>query len=764
MVRTTPIFFSILAALILLLPTAKGEEQQAQGKPPGAFALMSLEQLGRLNHASRVQYLELMRETLVEFERAQNAFGIEMANNSPEQQELYALVLGSWAFAADKFYRNLNRGITDDGCIYGGHYQKYQAGKGAYGCVRPSCTNKVQRSWKAPYAKGKTYGKRYVQCSFATYGIEWCVTPGINSTEGCEKKSREFEKRQGSKVTQWLKENITNDWKKGSVDERLKMLGELRARAFDPRVMSHLVKLAADYQKVHKNFDKIPGLHDFKSFDVATEGMNALFRSFKEHCTKEMDENTAVKSVEKERGPLAKRRQRYLKQVRDKGRPVRVGSVLQRKECEILIGKYNIETDKFSGGRYKRLMDAYETIARQGYPDHVPDRPKTISTQDDVRQEIVPVEKVFVPKKEIVPVDPNAIKNAYVTGCKPTNPLLTDRGMQCAKCVVEKSIREGEPNSYVKGSGISEKWLSLMSTMIQYCNKEWGQSRIDPRDLPHLALKYAQTFGHCSKSDYKWDNVGWNHQQQVKNWQMGRNLEQTVSPTTGEVISGSKDHFKNIYGISINHAKNLFCDLPKDRRTGQSFYERFRGHRRRAMAQRREAMFQAHESHAKDYSQSNNVHTRYAKTGVARCIESIKKRRKQGTLFSSTNKPKRCQGLIAVRKRNMSEAVEWAKTEQPVMAVDTHGHCYVTDTTYEYNNGKVQMVFSSPATGGSPRPIYTVDKGGKSSWQVPDDERIVFVSVGGESPEKTFCPDDRGRKGHYIPPTPHGDRSSQGAQ
>lgn len=531
MKRTVGLVSLWLTLALTPLPNASAKDSKRADldRAPGAFAMMSLQQLGRLNHASRVQYLQLLRETLIEYEKLQNIFHVEMAANPfADKPELYALIVGDSANAADKFYRNLNKTVTDEGCIYGGHYQHYMTGQGAYGCIRPKCTKKIQSEWKSTYSKGKQFGDSYVQCSFTTFGIEWCVTPGINSTEACEKKSREMEAQREAEVTKWLAENVTDKWKALDAKERIKLVGELKERSFDPRIMSHLVKLAADYQKTHKNFDAVPELADFEGFDVNSQGMNALFRSFKEHCTKEMDADTAVKSVEEEKGPLAKRRQAYLKEVRAKGHPVRVGNVLQRKECEILIGKYNMDDDTFSGGRYKKLMDSYETISRQGYPDGLPERPATVVTEDDARQKLQPAEEVAV--VEDVKVDPNQVVKSVATGCKPTHRLLIDRGMQCAKCVAEKSITEGEPGSYIKGPGVSEKWLALLTTMMHYCKREWSGSTIDPRDLTQMALEYSQTFGHCSEGEYKWESMSWEQQRLVQSWQLGREFDKTDSP------------------------------------------------------------------------------------------------------------------------------------------------------------------------------------------------------------------------------------------
>lgn len=572
----TILFCLILGTTFIPMASAKQPDNKSVSKTPGAFAMMTLQQLGRLNHASRVQYLQLLRETVIEYEKFQNLFQMEMAANAfRDKPELYALIMGENANAADKFYRNLNKSVTDEGCIYGGHYQHYMTGQGAYGCIRPQCTKKIQSEWKSTYAKGKQFGDSYVQCSFTTFGIEWCVTPGINSTEACEKKSGEMESQREAEVTKWLAENVTDKWKGLRPDERVKLVAELKERSFDPRVMSHLVKLAADYQKEHKNFDAIPELADFEGFDVKTQGMNSLFRSFKEHCTKEMDADTAVKSVESEKGPLAKRRQAYLKEVRAKGHPVRVGNVLQRKECEILIGKYNMDDDTFAGGRYKRLMDMYETISRQGYPDGIPDRPKTVVTEDDARQKLQPVEEVVVVDEP--PPDPNKIVKSVATGCRPTHRLLIDRGMQCAKCVAEKSIAEGESGSYIKGPPISEKWLALLTTMMHYCEREWTGGSIDPRDLAKKALEYSQTFGHCSEGEYKWDSLSWEQQRLVQSWQLGREFGQTDSPGFFASLKGERDKFKDVYGVSISQASRLFCSRPSDYNTGKSFGERFHG-------------------------------------------------------------------------------------------------------------------------------------------------------------------------------------------
>ncbi|MBK9040745.1 MAG: hypothetical protein IPL83_16600 [Bdellovibrionales bacterium] len=127
----------------------------------GAYAALTLQQLGLLDHRSRIQYIELMRETLLELEKVQGAFQFEVAQNSRGQSEFYALIFGLDVFAADKskFYRNLNKEVTDEGCIYGGHFSQYATTASAYGCIRPPCTKKFSKNGKVITLKERILAK-----------------------------------------------------------------------------------------------------------------------------------------------------------------------------------------------------------------------------------------------------------------------------------------------------------------------------------------------------------------------------------------------------------------------------------------------------------------------------------------------------------------------------------------------------------------------------------------------------------------------------
>jgi hypothetical protein len=753
-----PYSFILMAPLAQAGTIGRAPAILEKGQTAGsAYAAMTLQQLGLLDHRSRIQYIELMRETLLELEKVQGAFQFEVALNSRGQSEFYALIFGLEVFAADKskFYRNLNREITDEGCIYGGHLARYATAMSAYGCIRPPCTKKIQQEWKSDYAKGKTFGEAYVQCSFTSFGIEMCVTPGITSTAECDKKAREIEKKYKPSVDSFLKENITPEWMKKSAEDRLKLVSELKNWAFDPRVMSHLVKLAADIQKTQKNFDQVPELQDFEGFNVQAKGMDALFRRFKDHCTKELDEATAVKSVETEKGPWAKKRRGFLKEVKDKGKPPRVGSVIQRDECEVIIGKYNSDTDQFDGGRYKRFVDKYQEIVTKGYPDGMPNRPSPPPAGPAIAR-TVPETIAEPPPPAEPPVDPNGITISATTGCDPSHELLIDRGMQCAKCIAEKYYTESESgNHYSSQSGVSEKWLSLLTTMIHQCSRAMGRGTPNPKDLAHLALNYSQAFGHCSRNEYDWDALTQEQARLTTSWQMGRDLMRADAP-------GNKANpFEEIYGIDMKTAQELFCPGPGSGGYQNNSPRSNAGNPRRQWAQRRLQMLEVYESKVKSGFANIFGSPSSARAGIGRCLESIKQRHGNGTLFSTSDGATRCQGFVNVQPSNMQKATFSALSEQPVVAIDNNGHCYVSDTSYLYNNGKTSLIFSNPRTGGSPRPVYVADKNGVGRWTNTGGTSISYVSVGGESPERSYCPDDRGRKGYRLPPNPPHQPESQ---
>lgn len=728
--------------------------QNAPFNHHGAFAVMTLKQLGRLDHFSRIRYLQLMRESMAAIEKVQNRLGYQVAHHASPSKDFFALIFGDNVSAegtSKPHARNYEPKDSIDHCIYGGHYQEYASRQHVDGCIRPSCTQAVQDRWQSSYSKDHSFSTTFVLCSFSTFGIEKCVYPGADSTIKCDSEAKRLAKQNKKKVDEFLKKKITEEWRAQSATQRLQLINELREYAYDPRVMSHLVKLAADYKaETGKDFNSVPGLEDFERFDLQSEGMSELFRDFKDHCQRPLS-SRAIQSVKGEKGKRGVLRNKYLSEVTNNQQIPLVGSVLQRPECETLLGKYNAKTGNFEGGRYAQFVNSYQDIMEHGYPQRVADAPET-PTESEEGLETLPEETAPAPEP---PIPPETLAQTATTGCRPAHELLIDRGMQCAKCVAEKSLTDGEPSNYSQ-TGVSQKWLSLLTTMIYQCHEPNGSGTPSPKDMADLSLKYVQTFGHCQVDDYDWGRMTPSQVQSVRDWQMGRELDQAKTPGFFAHFDGKKKNpFKDIYGLNIEDAKDLFCqktsgakDPPGTRSYSSS------GSSQRDWAQRRLHMLEVYEQKFRSGAGNWFESSGGAGDGLRKCLNRINQRLKDGTLFSSTQGASRCQSFASPNDpRTMRRAIDQALTEQPVIAVDSNGHCYVSHTTHQKADQSTMMIFAEPKNNQMPRPVYEGSSDGKGTWQYSPDYSIAAVSVaGGDNPDNSFCPDDRGRQGYVLPP------------
>ncbi len=722
----------------------------------GAFAVLSLNQLRRLDHFSRIQYLELLQETLIEAEKMQNTFSfLNSRKNSiasphsqpPEQNAFFWQWFYEEVYAAEassqkkKFNRNLsNSSKSSDECIYGGSLSFYMPNKNAYGCQAPQCTDEIQRSWKNSYSQGNQFGKDYVLCSFSSFGIEWCTKPGIDSTRDCAKKAKTLTNQSSNQLNQILQKTFNQNWMKLTPEERLKNIDKLREYSFDPRVMSHLIKLAGDLQAKNVQLDTANKLKEFNDFDLKSQGVSALFLKIKDHCELELDES-AIKSIQNEKGPRAQRRKKILDERKTKNLSLLTGTVLEKEECETLLGPYDDKQKKFLGGRYGELVKAYNGIISQ-YPKKVTPQPKPTVSYPSTNVPSPPPQPPPPTPPEPRP-DPYKIVRSTATGCRSTGPLLINGGMRCAKCVAEKSRSDYDTGNYSsRDHGVSEKWLSLLTTMIYQCSAKGGRTP-DPRDMTRQSLKFIQTFGHCSSQEYSWQGLNREEATLVLRWQIGRNLNFAASPSLWSSVKGQVDIFKKIYGISMDQAQELFCVS--------------QGDSKKHMVDVYENKIRSGGFFTFDSSDDSSV-------GLRRCLDSIVQN-------LDSREPTECQALVANHPQNMQRAIDWAYQEKPVIAVDASGHCYVSHTTLTYADGLIEMIFADPKTGNSPRPVYQTNNR-QGVWHYGgSSDRIAYISVGARGgiydSQKGLCtsPDTQPSPTTRIPqPSSSPDRRTPGVQ
>jgi hypothetical protein len=538
-----------------------GSWSQMSGKKykmPKGLQILSFEQVAKLNHQKRTQYIGLIRKAALDLDKIQRSFKglhvVALDNSFQKNEDLFAysealeILFGKEAYAQDS---DRNK------CIYALNESSYPAdqvkdGRAPFQCILVECNyGKTIKGVRCGWTASGLINKADVGClpiEKATNAID-----RTHASKACWDQRSRLAQENKSEVNSLIADsNKFYGFPSGTIsadactsDRSGQFMNDLIRRAYSNEAYSQLVKVAYFCQargggmpKGLINYDGVSEALTFKKLEGDWSGLNTvakdIFASLERHCTTPLS-SSVVSDIEKgvnlkkvAKGSSAYemelQRQEYLKQAREKNQTPTSLNVLEVEECR----HANLAFDELNN----QLKDISGTFPRvgDGTPPDVPPGP----TND-----------------EIVDVEPSGCSENV--GKDESN--LAQAAARCMPCLIQSH----EAKKTGRGDySPSKKFLSLMSTLALACGD--GQAN-DTTVNPQLMMDYWMAFGHCSNQTYEWRGTedkalvaAWGEKSGRPFWKKGKDSKDaSTHPDRG-------DSFSKAYGLSLDTAKKLFCD------------------------------------------------------------------------------------------------------------------------------------------------------------------------------------------------------------
>lgn len=567
---------------------------------------LTFAQIARLEYTQRVKYFKQLRALFSESEKAQTLFRHPLfaANDRPDfnqQNEFYASIWGREANAETEQGRGRFPG---DECIYAYQLSRFEGG--GMGERRPFlCEIPTGASCVGANGPGVSCGELSGITPKMAKGRE-CIPNNLRhvSTSMCEKLRHQLTTENGPAIQEAIQNaqahfklntlgaKITNT--DLSADAARDILQALADHRYDDGALAQLVSVISLYKKnqvplpigtLGKEYAAIEPANLEKNINQAQANFSKIFEPYIAHCEAPLtaaeikiistpDSLSQAKQMGSKAGDLeAKRFAAYQKfqtgkdnqtisqnsagsyVITDAGtgasRAVRIEDILEVEEC--LTIKKHLNS---IGQRQESIISSYPEYSNGG-PRPTPLTPPPPPAEED---------------------------NIKPIGCANVidNDELYRPAARCMLCLAQRAVvkqarfngdaaKIEKANAYIP----SNKWLSLLSTMVLAC----GDGFSNGRDVhPKKMLDYMQTFGHCGQETYEWrTNFTWD--ENTKKWITNPNDPKAdlqpqdraliqkwatgslwTNNPAGKIKKDDNNAFQRIYGVKYDTATKIFCN------------------------------------------------------------------------------------------------------------------------------------------------------------------------------------------------------------